>query len=435
MPREMMHLAAWRPAARDYRLSAPSPRTGGGIVRQFPGGLGRGYAATAANDNSSLAWLREAGARAEARELARGLYRRQASMLLGRYALGTVESALVGAALGPAAWAVTGALTAYDLYRWYQGQPGSQASVLFSEAAHGHCVGNPLDGPNEKFGGATFGGPCWVGTQFQVPGGDLADLNGTVIRAADVPHPPFYQGDHFSFFAGRSQAQGDRFAIHEHWWWDYPNRVGHPDITATYIPASDPKPAYVGRPVQLPRALPSVDPFALPIAVPVPTPSPVPWRLLPRVRPSPNRAEQSSRGSSAPLPSRAVGRDPVSLLPPARREPPGPRTRERKFTSPGARAIRAILHGMSEVPDYIEAVYRALPQRRQTARGVRGQLRQLYSHYREIDMNEAIRNLMWNEIEDRFVGTKFGDVKDAATKQGVTLGPAGSGAIPQWFTH
>lgn len=430
MPAEMMHTAAWRPAARDYRRSAPSSwRTGGGNVRQFPQGYGRGYAATAANDNSRLAWLREAGARAETRSLAKGFLRQEARFLLGRYALGSAERALVGAALRLTPWAAA-ALTAYELYQWYQGAPGSSASIAFSTEPDGHCVGDPVDGPNEKFGTAGFGGPCWVGTQFQVPEGDIADLNGTVVIPA---FGGYFTPDERSFLAGRSQAQGDRYAIHEHWWWTAPSWVVRPAIEATYVPAVDPMPGYVARPVPLPRALPSVDPFVLPIEVPVPTPSPVPWRLLPRVRPSSERVEQSYRGSEVPSQVPAV--DPVAALPPARREPPGPRERERKFTSPGARAIRAIAHSLSEVPDYVEAVYRALPQRRQTAKGTRQQLRQLYRYYREIDMNEAIRNLMWNEIEDRFVGTKFGDVKDAATKQGVTLGPAGSGAIPQWFTH
>lgn len=123
---------------------------------------------------------------------------------------------------------------------------------------------------------------------------------------------------------------------------------------------------------------------------------------------------------------------------------PGPRVKERKValsTNSFAvgRAVNRLFNLVTESGDVIESFWEALPDahvaRERAMRHGKNptmteQLRQLYRHWNEVDMREALGNLLVNHLEDKVIG-KFGKATQDAYRKtpgarriGITTGPA-----------
>lgn len=164
---------------------------------------------------------------------------------------------------------------------------------------------------------------------------------------------------------------------------------------------------------------PQLDPMSQPIHRARPEPAHLPISVVPYLRPeNPNYAPGNGplRG---PVPVPATPPEHVTVevtdpySPPTAsasspvRRPPGPRTREKK-----ARLLRAwapfnrVLSSVTEGLDFIDAVFYALPaNRRWGAYTPQAKLARIWKHYDEIDIEQALLNLLINEIQDRVIGS------------------------------
>jgi len=340
---------------------------------------------------------------------------------------------------------------AIPVVEWALGQtavPGVEAGFDFSGfGGVTYCVGDCAPFPNgrEMYNvyiwspdGATACqalGPCIA---YQVPAG---------YTGSDITLPYFvswlYGPYDVVVATGAAQASGDRFAIHETW------RIpgGAQGATLPWIagtPGVDGVPSAFYSPAPLAVPFPALDPFTLPIQAPVSEPAPLPWRLLPAMRPNPFRAINSERGYrvgrvepkqkeiSVELTDTGVL---VSRRPPRLPSRPS-RTREHKVKGGTAleRVVRTLqrgAHSFTEMRDFINAIYNALPKRFQTAgKKPQDRVRAILEHWRFLDPVAVVQNLEYNELEDRFLGRAFGKVSRGARRHGVTLGPGGYGLVP-----
>jgi len=112
-------------------------------------------------------------------------------------------------------------------------------------------------------------------------------------------------------------------------------------------------------------------------------------------------------------------------------KPPGPGVTESKRRTNSAallwwyRAAKKAWHETGEYCDRIDAIYEALPKdarlkyRPGKAISCADKTAVLLRNLHRIDMNEAIKNLVVNEIEDRIIGAGFRSLDEAARKLGI----------------
>lgn len=120
-----------------------------------------------------------------------------------------------------------------------------------------------------------------------------------------------------------------------------------------------------------------------------------------------------------------VDNPPVVMLPPPSKplnpQPPGPGVKERKIriglTGGPARIVNVITEGR----DFVQALWKALPKkfRSKPKKGrktltVQQMLRDIYDHLNDIDLADAVLNVIENEIQDRFYGKAGQKYRDAA---------------------
>ncbi len=225
------------------------------------------------------------------------------------------------------------------------------------------------------------------------------------------------------------------------WFWDNLSKTGlgyplmqyygtlHRDVS----PAQNPKVFYYAPEIIPGTAYPALDPMVLPIGQPVAVPRPIPYKAIPRARPDTHRAESTKRG---PVPRRSPEPVYITWAPPGypvvpvqdipweltlnpvtgdtrlaasgghKLEPPGKNTKERKAKLlAGSVGIKRGLNIITESVDVLEAIFWALPaNRRWGAYTPQEKLKRIYLYYDEIDMSDAILNLLYNEVQDRIVG-------------------------------
>lgn len=184
-------------------------------------------------------------------------------------------------------------------------------------------------------------------------------------------------------------------------------------------------------PPVMPYYPPWIDPLQMPINQPMPTPVPPPYRWIPRRRPNPYRSptEQSQRGNrveTAPTPR-----------PYARPRPAGRGTKERKVLSSVATAVLTLWSAATEVPDWVDAFYDALPEElREAARrefegkpNVSIRAYMVYRYFEYVDLNQALQNSLWNIIEDATAG----EIHRLLRKAGLGVGFQGQAYVRQDF--
>lgn len=204
-------------------------------------------------------------------------------------------------------------------------------------------------------------------------------------------------------------------------------------------------------PIYLPLPLPTFTPFPeeLPIQQPAPFPLPVPYPLVPHVPDSPWPQGRQTQQPSAPVPGRFVPRqDPYAGPsvefgpdynrpgPPHTWTPAPPGTKERKHPySPINDALKSVIDDVlgpiTEFNDIVDAIYKALPKGLCPAKTIQAKADCIYRHANEIDLNEAIQNIILNHFEDKVIGAVGAKVKSQGHKRptqlrgiGWSVGPA-----------
>ena len=203
-----------------------------------------------------------------------------------------------------------------------------------------------------------------------------------------------------------------------------------PGVTPALIPNGNNRTAPRPELPPVPEFWPAIDPLQLPIGVPVPRPLPLPWHVIP-LRPWRNPwrdpGEQPSHGPEPkPRPRPRPRPEVVWPLVPAARpairpnthrwaKPPS-RVKENKTRASSGviRALMPILNGITEVGDIVDALWKALPKKyRSKCVTMQCKAADLYRHWDKVEVTDALRELVKNELEDAFFG-KLGAAGKAA---------------------
>lgn len=175
-----------------------------------------------------------------------------------------------------------------------------------------------------------------------------------------------------------------------------------------------------------------------------PAPNPNVARAVPAAaKPQGEPDPRSDHGDSSSRVPRAVSRHtfdndgsvrrydkPVRTRPPARRE------KERKFTDRIGRLTAALVNALDKVSEggeVIDALYNALPEKvravydkahkddvymgpggQYNVDGVNWKAEALYNHWDELDVQQAVENIIANEIEDALYGAAFAAKKNVS---------------------
>lgn len=99
-------------------------------------------------------------------------------------------------------------------------------------------------------------------------------------------------------------------------------------------------------------------------------------------------------------------------------------------------AILGVAWTATEIGDFIDSIYAALPRHRQYGRSYLDKMQRIYEYWPEIDWARALGNVIYNHFEDKAVGTVLGKIQKQLRKtsiNGITYqyGPTmGGGAMP-----
>lgn len=171
-----------------------------------------------------------------------------------------------------------------------------------------------------------------------------------------------------------------------------------------------------------PPSRPRISPELAPIAPGIPHGQPRVPRTYPRtpVRTRPELPKQSDPdigpkpGIALPRPTPRPEPQPQLEIPPKgppryvrndhRQAPPRKRERERKVNSRSAGVAASVYDAITEGADFVDALHKSLPKHLRRGRSLSGKMADIYEHYDRLDPSEAIRQLLINQIEDKFIG-------------------------------
>ena len=298
------------------------------------------------------------------------------------------------------------------------------------------CWG-PFNWPSKDWGDATYGPAfLWKGQCFTDPGpidGQVAeDVSWSALpqygpfaqitqfkepvaywwRNYNIPPPIYYRG----CAAGTAIRTGPAPAIQPSPYWPIITMHPPPDPNLQRqipnVPEYDPRVYTPGVTPQLP---------ADPVFAPTPESPYEPdgqWQWDP-----------ASFGGSAPAttspPSTITGEVPFVPIPPVTRAPPVPGERQRKILTRTAKvgiALYKALDAASEAAEVVDAIWDALPKdvkkrwkeckvnRMGDSFGQYGpdqadcKLRALYHNWHRVDVEQAVKNMIKNELQDRVIG-------------------------------
>jgi len=172
---------------------------------------------------------------------------------------------------------------------------------------------------------------------------------------------------------------------------------------------------------------------------PNPASRPLPWITLPERKPDPWTPPPPTDVQPDPPPRKDTiiearpgwpGGRPRQLTRNAKRRPPRKNEKEKKFQGANKtiqKIFRRLSQGKeaaSEMDDFIDTIFEALPKKRQ--RELKGRktpqqkLKKIYEHWDEIDWQEWGKNYLENWLEDKVVGRALKAGDKAAIKRGET---------------
>lgn len=295
-------------------------------------------------------------------------------------------------------------LTAYELYNfWNNIEPWN---LSFNGPWTKQCACPSPGTPEGLFG------PDVAHQFISCPPADVCQ-SGQAITGQAIWNSDFTVPDH-QLTLGRWRNTSPLFRKSHIESWTRPGGVGVP------IPKI--------RPRLLPRPRPynpreQLEPRIVPPNSPMPKPYPLPRPLVPTVPdPSQPRDERTEMG---PLPKPRP-----DVLPPRSTEPPRGGTKERKVQNKIINGGLRIINLITESVDAINALYDALPDHIKERRATpQRKATLLYRHYDEIDIPQAIFNLITENLLDYFYG-QIGQLNAEASaewfdyKRGFSAGPA-----------
>jgi len=166
--------------------------------------------------------------------------------------------------------------------------------------------------------------------------------------------------------------------------------------------------------------VPSIWPLAPPFS-PMPQPVPLPVRR-PGFEPAPNPEEAyPPRGYQVPQSQEAPGEEPAPVI---RARPRRKREKEIKVTaSNGIRKwLGWALSQYSEIGDLVDALYEALPDELQSKKDTLwDKVEKLYKYSDQIDMAEAMTNIVYDQVTDPKFAEQFQAMQEALAEFGIAL--------------
>lgn len=293
-------------------------------------------------------------------------------------------------------------LLLYELYQWYKSTAGGWA---FPAGWSRHHLTPWVPHPTKGWHSRTY--KVHSHTNCRDIGSQPLGSTNTSVNGFGTPNGIRITDESMQVLIGpRNSSSVGRYDVREAWARD--------EASASFpgpveIPWQNPAP----RPPVLPEVPPWLDPLPMPIGVPLPVPSAPPYRVIPYRRFNPHRSptEQSIRanGKSAP--------EPVA---PSNPKKTPPNTKERKVMSRAAQAILAVWSAATELPDWVDAFYDALPEARKKELERRlgrkptmtERANWAYRYLEDIDIGEVTDNAARNVMEDAVVGFGIGKMRD-----------------------
>lgn len=228
-----------------------------------------------------------------------------------------------------------------------------------------------------------------------------------------------------------ANAQKTRENTYQHWH----RAVATGKPTPRTVSPYDPLPGVDPAPVPWPALAPWTIPWGM---LPLAPPRPIPWPLLPALKPFPGVPPQvqPQRGYAEPLggPQPAGRPDPLPNTEyrsgrsardtglPHVPEPPGRGTKEGKLLASidGAALYGRLLNGATEFNDLVSAFYGAFPKGykllpttwwrdplgkwHKSGATMQEKIAFVYTHFTDINLRAAVRNVWVNEVIDTFYG-------------------------------
>lgn len=248
--------------------------------------------------------------------------------------------------------------------------------------------------------------------------------------------------------------------------WSGIRTVYRPNVPGSFVQP----PGYVKTdPLFWPFELPAVtpNPWDIPIGAPARDPMQLPHFMPPHWAPNPDLApgEQTVRGPNPahdprhdPIgdpvtdpvtrpavrgkigPSFRIGPEGMTRPRPQQRlnpRPAGPRVKERKVALSVRGILSTIMNLTSETKDFVESFWKALPKElrskpRKGEKKVRlpDMLQDLYKHWGDVDLPQALANVIDNEIKDQLYG-RMGKLVKSGVKRAADGGYYVGGVGPQ----
>lgn len=211
--------------------------------------------------------------------------------------------------------------------------------------------------------------------------------------------------------------------------WPAPPRF---DIAPGHAPLERPWPWPNADPMQWPPGAPAPWPVAPPVR-PAPRPGTNPWRdpvEQPNLRPRPRR--RPPRRIEYPRIDFSPGQRP-RIRPRIDPRPRPPRGPERKALVFGFRPwLSWFMSPTSEWADVVESLFDALPQRRRRSCNLRGLSWEacIVENFNQINLREALENLLTNEVEDQVIGRLGRGIRNALRRNPWWVKPVGPGTGP-----
>lgn len=213
------------------------------------------------------------------------------------------------------------------------------------------------------------------------------------------------------------------------------------------IPTTEPTPWLPEKPpVFLPPVVPElpqwIDPLAQPINKPTVNPSPRPLEFPPAPNPWRSPTESSSAGNNPIVRGRTESNTSNNPAPrPNSPRKPKPKTKERKTVSVWAKMLFQLHSAGTEVDDWVDSFYDAMPNAERKAFEARIEALYgrpptageralfIYRNINAVDMTQALKNVVYNVIEDAIAGKgiKWLD------KAGIGIGPTGQPYVKRDF--
>lgn len=158
--------------------------------------------------------------------------------------------------------------------------------------------------------------------------------------------------------------------------------------------------------------LPSIVPMLKPLLSPSGFNAPVSYKIIPaRDSISPDLHQVPRANSDNPFPGTITNPNPVSPPKPTR-PPKGTQERKKRWFGMGALGIaKKIMRGTTEGCDAVDAVWKALPGKRKWVpgqpQGCAEKMQALWAHFDEVDIPQALVNLVQMHYEDKLWGKYF----------------------------